>query len=72
MKVTSVITTEIDLDEVYKLCKPISRSECVKAIRQFVSFQIDMMTSDQDGGWMFPTVELIAGELIQQGLAEQL
>lgn len=68
MKVRTVITTEVDLAAIYALCSPLDKQGCGKAIREFVEFQIRMMT-DPDGGWRFPDDELIASHLIENGLA---
>ena len=68
MKVRTVITTEIDLASIYELCVPIDKKKCTARIRWFVEFQIGMM-ADPDGGWQYPCDELIAGDLIERGLA---
>lgn len=68
MKVRTVITTEVDLAAIYALCSPLDKHGCVKAIREFVEFQIRMMV-DPNGGWCFPDEELIAAHLIENGLA---
>ena len=68
MKVRTVITTEIDLASIYELCVPIDKKKCTAKIRWFVEFQLEMMASP-DGGWLYPSDELIAGHLIENGLA---
>lgn len=68
MKVRTVVTSEVDLDAIYALCSPFDKKKCLFAIREFVDFQIRMLT-DPNGGWMYPCEELIASHLIESGLA---
>lgn len=70
MKINSSITTEIDLAELYKLCKPTSRKECAKAIREEVDFLIDMRATDTTGSWSYLDLVTLAHHLIGKGLAE--
>ena len=68
MKVRTVITTEVDLVAIYKLCVPIDKTKCAGAIRSFVEYQI-MRMAGPDGGWLYPEEVLIANHLIENGLA---
>ena len=71
MKVRTVITTEVQLTNIYALCQPKDKRKCAEAIHQFVDFQI-RMTADPNGGWCYPSDDLIAGHLIETGLADSL
>ena len=69
MRVSEKVSCDVDLDEVYSMCNPIDRKVCLKFIREFVARMLRFRAEDSDGGWMFPNSELIAGNLIDAGLA---
>lgn len=71
MKISTTVSADVDLKEVYSLCKPISVKACTKEIRSFVKYQLDRRATDIDGGWMYPSSEIVAGWLIQSGLAAE-
>jgi len=71
MKITTKIEIDIDLTEVYKLCRPlVSRAECNKAIRRDGETLLRLRATDESGYWDFPYASTLANGLIRDGLAE--
>lgn len=72
MRVSTTIAIDIDLKEIYTLCKPISLKECNKEVRSFVKAQLDLRATDGNGGWVYPFSNIVAGWLIECRLATEL
>ena len=71
MKITAKIEIDIDLTEVYKLCRPlVSRAECKKAIQSEAETLLRLRATDESGYWEYPYASTLANGLIRDGLAE--
>ena len=68
MIVTTTVSAEVNLVEIYEICKPIDRKKCARAIRTFTKVQLELRAS-MDNGWQYPCSKLIARELINSGYA---
>lgn len=67
MKLLIKLKLTVDLDAIYKMCKPIDKKKCTAEIRDFVTYQVERRVNED--GWEYPSSELIAGHLISSGYA---
>jgi phage pi2 protein 07 len=72
MRITITVSIDVDLKKVYKLCKPLSKATCKNEIILMVKSRLNLRATDENGGWVYPCEENLAGNLIELGLATEI
>jgi len=63
---------DVDLKEVYSMCRPFNKKVCLNEIRKYVKTTLSFRAEDTSGNWTYPYSGFIAGWLIENKFAEEI